>query len=91
MRLLWWRYDEGRKEAVKAARISRGRYRCADCRTELGLRDIEVDHIFPVGPTPGSRLGKGLTWDVFMERLFVPANGLQILCSWCHMKKTLDK
>lgn len=88
LRQLWWRYDTGRSEAIKRARMARGIYLCAKCGEMASRKDIEIDHVEAVGPTPGSKLGKAATWDLFVERLFVPAEGLQVLCRPCHDGKT---
>ena len=77
-----------RNEALKAARLRRGVYRCEACGDEFGRREVEVDHIEAVGPTPGSRNAcSETTWDVFIERMFCSSNALQILCKDCHRKK----
>lgn len=84
-----WLYGEPRREALKGAKAYKKFWFCALCT--FPTDKPEVDHVDPVGPTPGSRRADGVTWDGFMSRLFVPASGLQILCRECHAKKTLAK
>ncbi len=85
LRKLWWQRSDLRREAKRRARVLRGTYRCELCN---GLTSRpEIDHVKPVGPTPGSKRAKPEhTWDGFMDRLF---NGeLQAICSRCHTAKT---
>ena len=59
-------------------------YRCAHCRANFPAADVVVDHINPVVDTM-----KGFTtWDEYVERMFVEAEGLQVLCKGCHKEKT---
>ncbi len=84
LRKLWWERSDIRKAAKNASRVSRGQYLCAKCG---GLtKKPELDHVCPVGATPGSKRSKPEdTWDVFMDRLF---NGeIQTLCRDCHLAK----
>lgn len=59
-------------------------YRCADCADVFPAKDVAVDHIEPVVATQQGFV----SWDVFIERLFCEADGLQILCKQCHSTKT---
>lgn len=59
-------------------------YRCSHCRATFPAADVVVDHIHPVVDTM-----KGFTtWDEYVERMFVEAEGLQVLCKGCHKEKT---
>lgn len=81
--------------ALKAARVSRGNYRCASCGTvggkslppEAGKKrrrnNAVADHIDPVVPVTGFT-----TWDSFIERLFCEEDGYQVLCWACNKQKT---
>lgn len=72
------------KEAVQKARIERGKYKCASCEGIFGPKQINRDHIEPVdSPTTGFT-----TWDNYIERLFCPVEGIQILCTQCHEAKS---
>lgn len=86
LRSLWWKSSPARTEAKRRARIERGLYRCEDCGSLT--KDPEVDHLVPVGRTPGAKGAEGSTWDGLIARLFCPADGLQILCPTCHTAKT---
>lgn len=86
LRKVWMYSSQARKEVKLQARILRGLYRCGLCG--LGTHKPEIDHIEPVGPAPGSRLGQGVSWDGWMRRLFCPVEGLMVLCEKCHEDKT---
>jgi 5-methylcytosine-specific restriction endonuclease McrA len=70
--------------ARKGARIGRNQYRCASCSAIVGNKDIAVDHIQPVvDPACGFT-----TWDDYIARMFVEADGYQAICRSCHAAKT---
>lgn len=79
--------------SLKQARVDRGEYLCAGCKQVVPattkvdgkrVKNVHVDHIDPVvDPTKGFE-----NWDVFIERMFVEAEGLQVLCDACHKIKT---
>lgn len=80
-----------RAEAMRKARIKRGKYKCAICGGIFGRRQIAVDHISPVvNPLHGF-----VDWNTYIERLFCSADGLQILCNAdkhsCHKKKSKEE
>ena len=59
-------------------------YKCANCNSEYTSTQIQVDHIEPaVDPVEGF-----VSWDKFIERLYVGEEGLQVMCKPCHLKKT---
>lgn len=73
----------GKKKNKKTNRIAQ-HYKCAKCKKEFPLSDIQVDHIEPVvDPTTGFT-----NWDDFITRLFCDESNLQVLCVTCHNKKT---
>lgn len=79
-----WSRSKQRQSALKAARISYGTYKCSKCKLTHKRKNIEVDHIIPVG--------KFVTFDLFIERLFCDTKGLMVLCKMCHKDKTkIDK
>lgn len=59
-------------------------YPCNKCKEWFIMKDIEVDHITPVGSLKSfSDLGG------FCDRLFIEKDGYQILCKRrCHKEKT---
>lgn len=77
-----WR---ARTEAMTAARVERGKYKCSECSDLFGPKEVALDHILPVvDPKVGFT-----TWDDYISRLFCPAEGFQVLCHGCHDVKTL--
>lgn len=74
-----------RKEAIKNARVERGRYKCAGCGGIFKQGEFQLDHIEPViDPHTGF-----VDWNTFIARLFCDVDGWQILCKEvCHKYKT---
>ena len=83
----------------KRASIKWGWYLCAGykCKThqveasvmlaKKRVNNIHVDHIFPVvDPAVGF-----VDWSVYVERMFLEEDGLQVLCKSCHDAKTSDE
>ena len=71
----------------KEARTARNTYTCSVCANSVGNKDIKVDHIHPVvDPVKG-----WVSWDSFIERLFVEKEGYQALCVTCHQIKTNEE
>jgi len=58
-------------------------YQCNSCKNWFQEKLINVDHIHPAGSLNCANDLPG-----FVERLFVEAEGLQVMCSNCHDKKT---
>ena len=56
---------------------------CAACGHWYAQDEVEVDHIVPCGSLKSFADISG-----FCERLFVEADGLQVLCESCHEKQT---
>jgi ssDNA-binding Zn-finger/Zn-ribbon topoisomerase 1 len=74
-----------RGEAIKKARVERGKYKCACCGEIVGAKDFVVDHIECVVP-----IETGFTnWDDYITRMFCDVDGYQILCTTCNTSKTL--
>lgn len=78
----------------KDARVDRGIYMCAGYkkrkhkvkRTVDGKMNIFVDHIEPVVGPEGFK-----DWNTMIERMFVEADKLQLLCRDCHDRKSKDE
>ena len=80
-------------ECLKAARVKRGFYLCAECNQEVPAsnkvgrkreKNVHVDHIHPIiDPAVG-----WTTWDDCIERMFSELDNLQVLCGSCHKDKT---
>ena len=58
-------------------------YRCAVCEEAFPQRNVQVDHIVPIGTC--------LTWDEYIEKLFCEKENLQVVCKPCHKKKTKEE
>ena len=58
-------------------------YSCATCGGEFPQREVQVDHIEPIGTCP--------TWDEFIEKLFCEKDNLQVVCKPCHKIKTKEE
>lgn len=75
-----------KNEAKKAARVSRGLYKCAKCNNLFGPNDVALDHVNPVVPLTGFEdLGN------YVESLFCSIDGYQTLCHPCHDGKTEEE
>ena len=79
-----YRWSE-RSQAIKNARVERGRYKCQMCgNKELKNGEFVMDHTSPVVPFEG---WDG-NWDTYIRRMFVRAEDFQALCHSCHTMKT---
>lgn len=76
-----------RTTAKQNARIERGLYKCASCGEAFKEKDTVVDHINPVVALEGD----DYDWNTFINRLYVGADKLQILCIPCHDLKSLQE
>jgi 5-methylcytosine-specific restriction endonuclease McrA len=77
----------GRYNAFNAAKIGRNKYTCAKCKGTFGRKDTRIDHIEPV-----VEVAVGFVdWNTFIERLYCPQEGYQILCRTCHDEKTVQE
>jgi len=75
-----WGRSRQRTAALHSAKVSYGQYRCADCNGIFRRKDIQVDHKVCIG--------RFVSFDLFIERMFCDAKGLAILCKPCHKIKT---
>lgn len=71
-----------KKINTKTGRLAQ-HYRCASCQQEFTQKDMEIDHIEPIG--------REKTWDQFIDGLFCEADNLQALCTGCHKIKTASE
>jgi len=84
----WWKPIAACKAQVKRKykgknKRQRFEYKCNKCKKYFAAKNINVDHIVPAGTL---RCADDLPG--FVERLFCEVEGLQVLCSDCHDKKT---
>jgi 5-methylcytosine-specific restriction endonuclease McrA len=56
---------------------------CNSCAEDFPAAHVQVDHIIP--------MGKGRSWDDFINELFCEADNLQVLCKPCHKIKTKEE
>lgn len=56
---------------------------CPDCQRVFPQNQMQADHIIPVVGPEGF-----ISWDVFIARLYVEADGFRALCKECHHKIT---
>lgn len=82
-----------RSQCLRNGRVARGLYECTNCKGHFSVskKEIKVDHIIPVvSITTGFQFRpNGLPdWNEFIDRLFCPVEGLQLLCNTCHDSKT---
>lgn len=61
-----------------------GMVQCDGCKSYYTEKNINRDHIEPVMPVTG-----WISWENYIERLFVKSSGIQILCIPCHDSKTM--
>ncbi len=73
-----------RKDALRSARVERGKYTCSSCDKLFGPKEINLDHTLPViDPHEGFT-----TWDDYINRLFCDKSGFTVMCKECHSYKT---
>jgi 5-methylcytosine-specific restriction endonuclease McrA len=84
----WWKPIQECKKKVK--RVYKGpnkrqkfEYKCNICKEYFPEKEIQVDHIKPVGTLKSSK-----DLELFIENLFCEINNLQCICQICHNKKT---
>ena len=78
-----WKWHPTKKKVLAEARLPLGGYTCAVCG-EMAKK-VDIDHINPVGPAPGSRNATDdYTWDELISRLFCGVDNLRALCKPCH-------
>jgi hypothetical protein len=72
-------------------KIRRVHYICAICdgrfEDRVGNREVQIDHLEPViNPETGF-----VDFNTYIDRLFCPTEGLQLLCKSCHSKKSKEE
>lgn len=68
----------GTRTNLRTGRMAK-HYKCRACENEFPLKEVEVNHIFPVIPVTGFD-----SWDGVISRLFCEEDGLEVLCRACH-------
>jgi hypothetical protein len=72
-----------RTRCLNLARIERGFYRCNSCKNGFSRKNVHVDHIDAVVSVKDG----WVDWNTYIERLFIPAEEMQVLCVACHTVK----
>lgn len=72
-----------KKKNKKTNRLAQ-HYKCASCRKEFPLSDVQVDHIQPVVDTKQGFVD----WNTFIERMYCTTENLQVICKPCHKVKS---
>ena len=84
-----WGWCPERKKAKARAVVGRDLraselFKCESCELQpLTRKQVEIDHIEPRVPVSGWD-----GYDAYVERTFVPATELKVLCHSCHDKKS---
>lgn len=80
-------WSELRREALKNARVDRGKYKCSQCLNTFKQNQIEIHHIIPATPKEG--LISAETWGLFIwNLLFITVDKTTALCKSCHLIET---
>jgi ribosomal protein L44E len=91
LRRAWSKWPPKYKTLNKARRPAKNKgrlkweYRCAKCKKYFPQKEVEVDHITPVGSLSSYEELGG-----FVERLFAPEEQLRVVCKGCHQKITAE-
>ena len=78
-----WLRSKLRSGVVQAARIERGKYRCACCKGVFKANEIQVDHGY-------QRVGfeTDVTFKEFIDNTFCDPKHLHAVCIPCHKART---
>lgn len=84
----WWKPISvcklnARRDYKGPSKRQKYEYQCKKCKVWTTEKNINVDHIHPVGTL---KCADDLPF--FVENLFCETNNLQVLCSDCHNAKT---
>jgi len=88
-----WQWSPMRQQALREAFVMvHDRlyyYMCDECCGLFPKKDVQVGHKVPVGTAPGTRNATASdTWDGFIQRMFCPAEELNVVCKPCHLEVT---
>jgi hypothetical protein len=59
--------------------LRRVKFKCVKCKEFYSRKEVTIDHIFPVVDPSEGFVG----WERYIERMFPPKEGFQILCKGC--------
>ena len=96
IRQIWSRYSADRQHALFLARTSllignkkKIMYECHECNSAFDIKDVQVDHLEPIGRTP--ELTEYDQWGTWLAKLFCDVDRLRVMCKPCHAGKTKDE
>lgn len=76
-------YERSRRENQSGNKRLKWEFRCSGCGRWYPRKEIEADHIVPVGSLTSAEDLPG-----FVSRLFCEVEGLRLLCKGCHARRT---
>lgn len=82
--IYWPARNEARRKASVRETGQEEKQRCAICKRTFIRKETHVDHIYPVVDVSTGII----SWDLYVQRLFVSEDKLQILCKGCHGEKS---
>lgn len=87
-----WLYSGVRGRIIDRTRQKGGGYKCEKCKTTYKYKkELQADHIIPVGATPDSSYSTPTdTWHTFMLKLFCNDENYMALCKRCHAHKSKE-
>lgn len=74
--------NRARRSSQLPDKRTKWEYQCNHCKKWFKGAEVQLDHILPKG------LYSKQTFFTWLERLFCNADGFQVLCKPCHLKKT---
>jgi len=77
--------NDARRPYTGEGKRQKWEYQCLECSEWFAGKEVQVDHIIPVGTLQCSADLRG-----FIERL-TPEDGFQLLCIECHKVKTNEE
>jgi 5-methylcytosine-specific restriction endonuclease McrA len=93
LRMLWQKWpvkwqvlEEARRPSTIGDKRTKWEYQCKSCKQWFLGKDVQVDHIVPAGT-----LKTFEDLPLFVSKLLVEKDGLQVLCSACHNIKTKEE
>lgn len=63
-------------------------YKCAMCKQAFTEKEIQWDHIIPVGEEPKTYPPDPKEWGNYLAKMFCSRDNYQPLCKKCHLIKT---
>jgi 5-methylcytosine-specific restriction endonuclease McrA len=64
---------------------------CATCKGDFELKEVQVDHIIPIGETPEVPAASIEDWGKWFLKAFCAMSNLAVLCKPCHAVKTKEE